>query len=300
MILSVSGFRSTSEFDAFGPWIDEVRTVDDLPRLYRDAGIEPAAHRLVLKVPRNIDRRDADPFMHLYDYLLAVDAETFTVLARRDDTYDTWRVPLDRVAAIRDTVRLLDGRLTVLTVDGGELTVAYNGSASGPIRELVRVLRHSYLPEAPPADPMPAAAAMPYLGREDTGLLTDYQRILAREPGLRLILVGARQVLTPIATAERLYRKIWPMTLHASIMVTDGREIQIVHRSTAITPNGEDLSLARTVLPRDRITGITVHPHERYWHVHVISVESGATRLEFPVTAGPITDAVLAGAAVPF
>ncbi|GAA4954448.1 hypothetical protein [Actinoplanes utahensis] len=289
----MTGYRSTPEFDDFGPWIDEVRTVADLPRLYRQAGIEPAAYRLVLKVPRDIERREAHPGMHLYDHLLAVDAETFTVLSRRDDTYDTRRIPLDQVVAIQDSVRMLDGRLTVRTVGGGELTVPYNGSSKAPIRELIRVLRRSYLPAGPPPDDL-AAPVMPYMGRADTALLTEYQRLVAEEPGLRLTLVGERQLLTPVTPLDRMRSRLRPVTLHASILVTDDREIQVLHRSHWITTTAGDWSLARTVLPRNRITDITVRPHERYHYVHVLAVESGATRLEFPVTASRHADAALA------
>ncbi|HWS37966.1 MAG TPA: hypothetical protein VN408_35190 [Actinoplanes sp.] len=281
----------TTEFDAFGPWIDEVRTTGDLPRLYRDAGVDPAVHRLVLKVPRDIERRNADPAMHLYDYLLALDEEYLTVLHRRGDTYDTSRVPLDRVAAIEDSVRLLNGRLVIHTVDGAATEVAYNGSANAPIRKLITAIRKWYLPETPPADDVPAPP-LPRLGRADTGLLTDWRHLMRQEPGLRLFTVAEQLTVTPSRGWERLYRKVWPLTLHASISVTDDREIQVLHRRDWFTPGGDELSLARTVLPRDRITEITVRDHLRYEGVHVLTVRSGATVLEFPMAAGPATEAL--------
>ncbi|WP_448629439.1 hypothetical protein [Cellulomonas soli] len=74
---------STTEYDRFGPWIDQVRTPQDVPRLYRDHAIDLDSARLVLKVPRNITRRDATPDMDLYDHLLVLDATRLTVLSRR-------------------------------------------------------------------------------------------------------------------------------------------------------------------------------------------------------------------------
>ena len=67
-----------SEYDAFGPWIYEVHNVDELPRLYQNAGIDPTTCSLVLKIPRNIERRDATPDMHLYDHLVSAAAATST------------------------------------------------------------------------------------------------------------------------------------------------------------------------------------------------------------------------------
>ncbi|GAA1618580.1 hypothetical protein [Actinoplanes couchii] len=288
--------HTTEEFDAFGPWIDEVHTVGDLPRLYRDAGLDPAAHRLVLKVPRDIERRNANAAMHLYDYLIALDAETLTVLSRVGDTYETVRLPLDRVMAIQDSVRLLNGVLTVHATDGTAVTVSYNGSAAGPIRNLIRLLRQGYLPqrvEPPIPDPY---RIEPRLDREDTGLLTDYRHLVEQEPQLQLLNVSVRRTVTPVATAERLYRRIWPIVLHASITVADDREIQIIHRRDWFTPGGDDLSLARTILPRARVGELTAYPHDRYQDVHVLAVRAGTTEFGFPVLAGPLSAELISSA----
>ena len=72
----------TTEYARFGPWVDEVTTPDDVPRLYRDHPIDLTSTRLVLKVPRNIARRDAHPGMDLYDHLLVLDDARLTVLSR--------------------------------------------------------------------------------------------------------------------------------------------------------------------------------------------------------------------------
>ncbi|BEL04324.1 hypothetical protein Q0Z83_025150 [Actinoplanes sichuanensis] len=285
---------STPEFDRFGPWIDEVRDFDDLPRLYQSAGIDPAAYRLVLKVPRDIERRNAHPDMHLYDYLLAVDEENLTVLARRDDHYDTHRIPHDRIAAIADSVRLLNGLLSVHTVDGPVVTVRYNGSANGPIRELITLLRRWYVPQRTtvPAD---AYHVEPVLDRADTGLLTDYHRMVTQEPGMRPVNVAGRRVVTPVAGLARVRGKVWPTVLHASIVAADDREIQVIHRRDWFTGTGDDLSSARTVLPRSRITGIQIQPHPAYRGVQVLTVRAGAAGLDFFLAGGALVEAVLAG-----
>ncbi|WP_433796823.1 hypothetical protein [Actinoplanes sp. CA-252034] len=288
---------STPEFDRFGPWIDEVRDFDDVPRLYRRAAVDPAAYRLVLKVPRDIERRNAHPGMHLYDHLIAVDEENLTVLARRDDDYDTHRIPHDRIVAISDSVRLLNGLLTVHTVDGPVVAVRYNGSANGPVRELIALLRRWYLPPGTPGTPGgdDPYRVEPVLGRADTGLLTDYHRMIAREPGMRLVNVADRQVVTPLSPVGRLRDRVWPTILHASIVVADEREIQVIHRRDWFTGTGDDLSLARTVVARSRITGVQVRPHEAYQGVQILTVQAGAAHLEFFLASGSLVEAILSG-----
>ena len=81
------GTTRVSEYDAFGPWIDEVFAPEDVPRLFRNHALDFDAARLVLKVPRDIVRRDATPDMDLYDYLLndepaSVQAEISAALGR--------------------------------------------------------------------------------------------------------------------------------------------------------------------------------------------------------------------------
>ena len=39
---------STPEYDAFGPWVDPVRTAEEVPPLYRDHPVDLAGSRLVL------------------------------------------------------------------------------------------------------------------------------------------------------------------------------------------------------------------------------------------------------------
>ncbi|AGL19067.1 hypothetical protein L083_5557 [Actinoplanes sp. N902-109] len=278
------------EFDRFGPWIDEVRSAEDVPRLYRDAGLDPTACLLVLKVPRNIERRDAHPGMHLYDYLLALDHETLTVLERRDDTYGTTRIPLDRIAALQDSVRLLDGRLTIHRLDGPAVVVPYNGSANAPVRDLIRLIRRWYLPGEPAVGY--AAPGKPALSHRDTGLVTDYDRLIAEEPGMRLATVADRQVVTPISRLEQLWRRARPLTLHAAIIVADERELQLIHRRDWFTRQSNDISLARTVLPRARLTGVQLIPHHRYVNIDVVTVNAGAVAIDLPVTAGSIAEDV--------
>jgi hypothetical protein len=37
---------------------------------------------------------------------------------------------------------------------------------------------------------------------------------------------------------------------------------------------------------------VTARPHERCPGVHVVTVAAGTARIEFPVTAGPVTEAL--------
>ncbi|MDQ1287115.1 MAG: hypothetical protein QG622_680 [Actinomycetota bacterium] len=296
--------RSTREYDAFGPWIDRVRAVDDVPPLYRNAGIDPAMCRLVLKVPREIERRNATPDMHLYDVLIAVDDETLTVLRRRGDTYDTTRVTCTQIVALEDSVSLLDGRLTVYLTDGTTVSIPYNGASQETVHELVALLRQLYLgspvePEAPAATFAQSRDDLDLdLGPADTALVTVYNTVRRTEPRMHLIGMTTRHLLVPLAATSVFFRalhSVWPTTLLAAIVVADDREIQVFHRREWFARLGSNVySLARTVLARDRITGVQVSPHERYAHVQVVTVTAGQATVSLPLPDDPEGARILA------
>ncbi|AGL16879.1 hypothetical protein [Actinoplanes sp. N902-109] len=286
--------RRTAEFDAFGPWIDEVHTREELPRLYRDAGIDPVAHRLVLKVPRNIERRNATPDMHLYDFLLALGDRSLTVLRRRDDSYDRADLPAAQLIAIEDSISLLDGRLTLYTADGAATVVTYNANDPAPIQRLIRMLRDTYLPPraaAAPAGPAPAGLD---LGNDDIGLVTACLKVLDAEPGLRLISAQRRVVVgSVLGRGAGAFRLLRPVTLHAAVTLADDREIHLLHRRDRLTRGHAKVhSIARTTLRRSGIAGVRVRPHEHFPRVTVVTAGTDDAALDFPVATGAAADAL--------
>lgn len=48
-----------AEYDRFGPWVDAVRTVDDMPKFFRSHYPEHHDARFLLKIPKRVDRAQA-------------------------------------------------------------------------------------------------------------------------------------------------------------------------------------------------------------------------------------------------
>lgn len=278
---------TSKEFDAFGPWVLEVRAADEVPRLFRPAELDPAAFRLVVKVPRNIERRDADPGMDLYDYLIAVGDELLTMVIRRDFAYDVVRFPFDRIVAVEQSVRLLDGRLTLHVAGGPTAGIPYNGSSQPLIDRLTGLLRDAYLPFSTVPGP-DVERHDPFLGPRDAGLVAVYRDVVKREPGMRGVTAFARRVVTPDSGPfSPIVHRLRPITMHAAIVLADDREIQLLHRRDWFTRAGDDHSLARTVVPRSRITGVEVERHPRYRDVRVVGVRLDDVQLNWPLPDGP-------------
>ena len=280
-----SDFVSTAEYDAFGPWIDEVASAEDVPRMYRGYPIDFGATRTVLKFPRDIPRREATPQMHLYDHLLIVTDERLTILSRAGDRFTEVSVPHDRVAAITDWVNLLDARLVVHTLDGDVVSVAYNGSSNDAVVRLVDQLRELAVRRAPRRWVLPAA--LPPLGLDDLGkkdalMVTTFRELVRREPGVRLLAAhGRTAVKSRSGVVAKLLDLVVPATLHACVVGASDTELNIVSRREWIVRGGAPVvSRARTVIALDVISAATVAAHPRFVGVSVVTLEAGRARIE--------------------
>ena len=135
--------------------------------------------------------------MDLYDHLLVLEDARLTVLSRRPQApggYEVQVVPLTEVAAVLDTVNLLDGRLHLHTRDGRVLTLAYDGSSRDRVRRLVDGLRTSGdrvpAPRAAardaPGDDAPGVFGSDALGAADVALVADVREVTAGRPALQV------------------------------------------------------------------------------------------------------------------
>lgn len=319
---------TTTEYDRFGPWIDDVGTPEDVPPLFRDHPLDLAGARMVLKVPRNIARRDATPDMDLYDHLLVLDDDRLTVLSRRTTPdrsgrpgatvpgpdgrgYDVRVLLLAEVVAVRDVVDLLAGGLTVTARDGSALSVAYNGSARENVRRLVDALRDG----ATRAAPSRAGRALLAAGRsrgdatralavgaDDLVLVADVRDVARHRPDLtpwaghgrrRVHRVGAGAAVA----ARAVLGLLSPVTLHAAVLAGDEQAVEVFARHDWLLTGRQPVhSSARLVVPLAALDSVRVAPHARYAGVVVATLTAGAAALEVVVPDGSEAHRLLAAA----
>jgi hypothetical protein len=289
---------STAEYDAFGPWIDEVHSADELPRLYRDYPVDLDSALLVLKFPRDISRRDASPAMHLYDHLAIVDAERLTILSRTGDGYRELSVAHGDVAAIADRVNLLDARLSLHTTSGDVLDLPYNGSSSDAVRALVDLLREMQ-PSSTRGGLADVATVPPLglddLGRSDAMFVTAYRELAAREPDVRLLAAhGRERVARRGGALSRLVDVVLPVTLHGAVVAAGAGDLQVLSRWDSLVRGGAPvLSRARTIVRLGAVTSVTTTEHPRFLGVTVVRLGFAAGGIELPVPTGSAAEWVL-------
>ena len=302
--------RRTVEFDEFGPWVFEVRKPEDVPRLYRDHPLDLESADLVLKVPRRIWRRDADPDMDLYDHLIIAGPGSIEVLSRRGDRYDTAEVPYRRVAAITSSVSLLDGRLTVHDVEGDReaglaFNIRYNSVSHDLIQRLVWIVsaksRDSAGPGVAPATPPHTEhppVALRDLGDDDVALVTGLREVSLLDDGVVPVATHQRTSVHRKAGAfRRLVDLLRPVTLHAAIVCVGPGELHVIHRRQWFTIGRRPVhSVAHTVVPVQNVTSVQVDDAPRYTIAQVIRVTSGRSVVEIPFPGGAETGTAMLGA----
>lgn len=300
-----------AEYNRFGPWIDEVLVPEDVPRLFRTFPIDLTATRMVLKVPRNIARRDATAGMDLYDHLVILDDVSLTLLSRQaatssasgqqggDPGYGVLAVALADVVAIRDDLNLLEGRLTVSTATGSSMTVPYNGSAHGMATRLVNELRAA----ATTAHASPVgrallaagsaaadATSLPEPGSADTHLVTRFLELRNDNQDLVVWASHGRRRVSPVATGlEGLFARVAhvasPATVHGLAVVADAHALELLgRRASLVRGRNPDYSSSRLVIPLGALDIVGVSAHPVYPDTTTVAIGAGdwATDIHVP------------------
>lgn len=136
-----------AEYDAFGPWLLQIKSPSEMPRRFQSAypGLEGAGY--LIKIPRSIDRRDAYPGGDLYGSVFALDDDGFTFLTASEDSdgFVSRHVIWDEVAAVRTVNNLLHADFVLLLKEGDALTVTYNSSSAELMTRIVDFSRQHFI-----------------------------------------------------------------------------------------------------------------------------------------------------------
>ncbi len=136
------------EYDAFGPWVDAVRSEAEMPPRFRAAYAEHRDAHFLLKVPINADRSQVRPGASLYRYVLAVHDDRLSLLRLTDGSIATRTIRWSDIAAIRSTVNLLLASWTLLLRDGDAIALDYNTVSSHRLDRVTDFIRDQLTPTA--------------------------------------------------------------------------------------------------------------------------------------------------------
>ena len=294
----------SSEYDLFGPWIDVVEREHQIPRLYRTYGVDLGSAEIVLKVPRNIARRDANPQMDLYDHLLILNQDTLTVLSRHTGKavapalgFHVHEVPIADVVAVGTSVNLLDGELAIARRSGEVFRLNFNGSSHQRIDDLSNRLMMSVAAVHDSGEVARSGATQrlvsefgsvdrPSIATEDLqadlGLVSaviDAERL---SPDLEVIEWAGRDKAQrlrsgPGSAIVSLVEGLWPTVRHGVIVGRTGVSLDFFTRRRSIArASHPEHSSSRLRIPLASLSAVTIAPHPRYAGCSIVQSGGGA------------------------
>lgn len=137
------------EYDRFGPWIYEIKGIDTIPPLFLSY-IYPDEDKsnclLKIKIPRQIERRNATPDMNLYDYLISFHKKEIQILQRKNDSVIEKKMYYSSVKTIIIRESLLKGELKLI-LQNETISIPYNTVSNDIIHKCVQLMRNKYTPE---------------------------------------------------------------------------------------------------------------------------------------------------------
>jgi len=274
---------TTPEFEAFGPWIDRVTSIESVPRLYKGHAIDFEAARLVLKLPRNIARREATPDMDLYDHLLIAGDRSLVILSRSGDWYSNSTIEYSSIVAISESINVLDGSLTLYTANDREYGIEFNGAGARAISELVEVIRADATPD--PVSPYGAAPNLSALGTQDTMLVGTLRELQKREPSLRVTAAHGRGSVGYRSGLRRALGRT--QVLGGMIVATTATELHIISRLDWVNVlKKPDLSRRHTVINLESIRSVRSEPHPDYEGLVELTIRMESNRYTVVVPEG--------------
>lgn len=272
-----------AEYNSFGPWAYEINENYPLPRLFAPYFTDDDGAVMKIKIPRDIERRDAEPGMDLYDYVIALYEDEFRVLERQDNKVKEHSIPLKDFKGIRIYENLLRGGYTIYSAERA-MSFPFNAVSVDLFQKLTNLVLEKMLSQKaagqtidisslPVTDTAPEAQFM-------KNMLHDVQM---KVPGIRL---GAVQKSVEVSRKEsrrdEIQRLLWKKTNPEALHLFTDKYLVIVENG--IFPNLvgiQDLGYTQTIIPFDRIGSIQVANSEDYNHLKECVLSMGTNKIVY-------------------
>ena len=250
-----------AEYNAFGPWAYEISEKNPLPRLFAPYFTADDKAVIKIKIPREIERRNAEPGMDLYDYVVALYEDRILILKREDGTVLEKQIPLKEFKGVRIYQNLLKGGYTIFSARGS-ISFPFNSVSLDLFRKLTNLVLERVKSQVRDISSLPVTETAP----ESMLLINMLHDIQMKMPDIR---VGAVQKSADVhrkgATQNMIERMLWgemnPEALH---LYTDKYLIVL---ENGIFPNHvgmQEFGYTQTIIPLDQIDGIEVAHSEEY------------------------------------
>ena len=245
---------STVEYDAFGPWIIEIKNEHPMPQLFVPHYKENQTPLMLFKIPRYIERRNATPTMDLYDYVVGLFDSYIYFLKRVGRRVVEHRIMYTDIQSIKHVCALLHGEV-VFYVDKKPITLYYNTVSDDVIAKMTAIISKkiaSYSIDLK-LDNLPCGIdSIEFLY---SNLINE---IKATDPKYRLVAYQKKAAIT----LEKCFFGAKKRLLEPKAFIANQNELIVIEREKQFKPKGSNLSYHLTHIPYHSIKKITISPYK--------------------------------------
>ena len=259
----------TKEFDAFGPWVYEIGEEHDLPPLFHKYKHLQDSALMMFKIPRHIERRNANPDMHLYDAVIGVFENHVFLLYRFGDSVNEQRVNNKDLQTIEVTQALLSGKLKLYT-DTRIFTISYNTVSQHVITKAINIIRAQQNYPEHNSKLKPINYSINTIEYLYVNLLN---RLKQNEPDADLVAYQPNiQLSKKRGISGVLQRK---PDIRCTAFVSNKKEIIIISRTSAFKKQNEvQYSYTYTYLPISKIKSVRRDSYNKVSDIYVLTLRT--------------------------
>lgn len=250
-----------SEYDAFGPWIYEIDDEHPIPELFAPLIKKDKYCLMMMKIPRQIERRDADPGMQLYDYVVGAFESQIFICIRQDNTAERKRFRYSELSAISLFSCFLASYVTFYFKTGESFELPFNTISLNIMKKFVKLVRSKIILDEASVDLTRCPAPIRSSQISDVlfiNLLNDIDAEEDRPTYPGAFQQAVKMSMKGVSLSRKLASIIYPPKLAGGMHLYSDRELIIIERDSEALDRLGEYGYQYIYLPAHNITGITV------------------------------------------
>ncbi|WP_160688183.1 hypothetical protein [Clostridium sp. C2-6-12] len=271
-----------SEYDAFGPWIYKITEKNPMPPLFIPYYKENQEYLMLIKIPRDIERRKAKPEMDLYDYVIGMYEDYGYILKRNQKEVEEIRFYYNEVESIENYRSLLLGRLTIY-LKSSTLVIPYNTVSIGIIYELMKIIRNKYTKST--------YENVPVINKTNNSEIDMLYENLIKEMALKddVFPIMVSQPAINLNNNKRIGQKILGLIrsklLLSTVHLLNHKELLIINKGDPIQYGKKPVnSYSFVYIPIEKINNIKFEKSKEHQNIEMVAINTKVNKFNFYFT----------------
>lgn len=270
------------EYYDFGPWLIEVKELEDIPQQYLTKRQTILDAGFCFKVPIKKEWRNTHPGMLLYNSVIAIHRDKIVILKAVNGEVEETDIAVEDVRYIVHSTDLLDSHIIVAT-DHKIYDVDYNSVSQEISNHVINMMREYIfrasdkirLEQIHEVGPVDSQLYHELINRESEH---EDMKVLAYQPDIHL------ERHNP-STLEVLLQTHKKYELQDMVVLTNGKELIIVSRNKEVKRlKDADYSFRHTFMRLDDITEMLLVDEAEMEHLKSLVIYTGDTHISFKVS----------------